>query len=203
MTNKTMRLSIAIAMSVGFLLAGINTQAYPPFMKASAKFGAKDCAFCHTKPAGGKGLTKRGKWLVAERDKRNANVIDVDWLSEYETASSSTAKPGSTWAEMDAFGELMTQTVTPAERGDFAPIRERSGDLAEKAKKWLDSKPPKACALPKVRSQLVSLSNDSRLLSESIAKGATDEQIKTALASLQKRNQEIVSACPPEKPKQD
>lgn len=202
MTNKTIRLSVTIAMSAGFLLAGINTRAYPPFMKASAKFGAKDCAFCHTKPDGGKALTKRGKWLVAERDKRNANVIDVEWLSDYEAASSA-AKPGTTWAEMDAFGELMAKTFPPAEQGDLAPIRERSAELAEKAKQWLDSKPPKACSSPKLRTQLVSLSNESKVLSASIAKGATEEQIKTALAPLQKRYQDIAGACRLEKQKQN
>jgi hypothetical protein len=29
---------------------------------------------------------ERGAWLVKEKEKRNADVIDVDWLAEYKPA---------------------------------------------------------------------------------------------------------------------
>ena len=34
------------------------------------KFGAKDCAFCHTLPSGGNKWNARGKWLIAEKKRR-------------------------------------------------------------------------------------------------------------------------------------
>ena len=72
------------------LFAGIvgttftTTQAYPPFVKKAAKFGAKDCMYCHTKAEGGEGWNKRGDWLIAEKDKRKADAVDPEWLADYK-----------------------------------------------------------------------------------------------------------------------
>jgi hypothetical protein len=46
------------------------------------------------------------------------------------------------WKELSAFHTVMSQTFHPAEEGDFKPIRERSGEMGEKAKAW------KASAIP-------------------------------------------------------
>ena len=46
------------------------------------------------------------------------------------------------WKELSAFHGVMSQTFHPAEEGDLKPIRERSGELVEKAKAW------KASAIP-------------------------------------------------------
>jgi hypothetical protein len=34
--------------------------------------------------SGGEGWNKRGEWLIAEKDKRKADTIDVTWLEEYK-----------------------------------------------------------------------------------------------------------------------
>lgn len=89
--HHTMKQQIKLALAVALLMTGIGTaftaKAYPPFVKKATKFGAKDCLFCHQKPEGGEGWNKRGQWLMAEKDKRKADAIDVEWLSDYKEGS--------------------------------------------------------------------------------------------------------------------
>ena len=35
-------------------------------------------------PEGGEGWNERGDWLMAEKDKRKADAIDVEWLADYK-----------------------------------------------------------------------------------------------------------------------
>lgn len=82
--KKTIKF-MAAAVVVGlFLATAFRTEAYPPFVRKSEKFGAKDCLFCHTEAQGGEGWNERGKWLIAEKDKRKADSIDVEWLAEFK-----------------------------------------------------------------------------------------------------------------------
>ena len=37
-------------------------------------------------PGGGEGWNDRGNWLIAEKDKRKADSIDVTWLEDYKEA---------------------------------------------------------------------------------------------------------------------
>jgi hypothetical protein len=48
--------------------------------------GVTDCLSCHGEKMPKKGastLNDRGKWLVAEKEKRGAKEIDVAWLKDY------------------------------------------------------------------------------------------------------------------------
>ncbi len=202
MNHKIIKTSIAIALATVVSLSAINTQAYPPFLKASAKFGAKDCMFCHTKPEGGEGWNKRGEWLMAEKDKRKADKVEIDWLGEYgDKAAVSTAQANDKWAELENYHEIMSQTFHPVEEGKFAPIRKLAGELAARAQKWLDSKPPKIYDTADIKAILVKLNSESKALADGIAKGATDDQIKKDLTALHDRFHEIMGACREEKKK--
>ena len=66
-------------------------EASPPLV-AKAKAGgypAQNCQYCHVSKLPKKDefkaedLNERGKWLAAEKDKRKAKEITVDWLKEY------------------------------------------------------------------------------------------------------------------------
>ena len=205
MNHKIMKTSIAIALATVVSVSATNTQAYPPFLKASAKFGAKDCTFCHTKPEGGEGWNKRGEWLIAEKDKRKAGKVEIDWLSEYgdkATEISATASQANDkWAELDAYHDVMSQTFHPAEEGKLEPIRKRAGELADKAKQWLDSKPPKVYESADIKALLVKLNAESKALADSVAKNVSDEQLKKDLTALHDRFHEIIGACRDEKKK--
>jgi len=66
--------------------------AYPPFLIKARKFGAKDCTFCHIDPLGNPPWNERGQWLVEEKERRKAEVIDVEWLADYKPGQTKTAK---------------------------------------------------------------------------------------------------------------
>lgn len=205
MNHKVIKASIALTLTAVMLLGSTNTQAYPPFVKQSARFGAKDCTFCHTKPEGGEGWNKRGQWLMAEKDKRKADAVDVAWLSEFgdkaTDASAATVQANDKWAELDAYHNVMSQTFHPAEEGKLEPIRKRAGELAEKAKQWLDSKPPKIYDTADIKALLVKLNAESKTLADAVAKKVSDEQLKKDLTALHDRFHEIIGACREEKKK--
>jgi hypothetical protein len=52
----------------------------------AAGVDAPNCMACHTEKLPKKGtpsLNDKGKWLVAEKDKRKAKEVDPTWLKEY------------------------------------------------------------------------------------------------------------------------
>jgi hypothetical protein len=49
-------------------------------------FPAENCMYCHVEKMPKKGAVTnndRGKWLVAEKEKRSAKEVDVAWLKDY------------------------------------------------------------------------------------------------------------------------
>lgn len=91
--NRT-KLAIALIFVAGLLgsLAG-ESFGYPPFVAKARKFGAKDCTFCHIDPLGGPPWNSRGQWLIAEKDRLKADVIDVEWLASYKPGSEEAKGP--------------------------------------------------------------------------------------------------------------
>jgi ketosteroid isomerase-like protein len=81
------RIKVAIALVFAISLLGLmpaRSMAYPPWVAKAKKFGAKDCTFCHVEPEGGPPWNARGTWLIKEKEKRNADAIDVEWLADYK-----------------------------------------------------------------------------------------------------------------------
>ena len=88
---KLCLLVLILAVSAG---SSLSTRAYPPFLRTAAKFGAKDCTFCHLEKEGGEGWNERGKWLIAEKDRRHADAVDVEWLTAFKEAEKAGGEPG-------------------------------------------------------------------------------------------------------------
>ena len=84
MKKRSIKLLLVLVVPVVVLLATPASWAYPPFLARAEKYGAKDCTFCHTRPSGGQGWNARGQWLIAEKKRRNADQVDVDWLADYK-----------------------------------------------------------------------------------------------------------------------
>jgi hypothetical protein len=84
MTKKLIKLSIAIVVIAGVVGSSFSTRAYPAFLRKAVKFGAKNCLYCHKESAGGEGWNERGQWLIAEKERRKADDIDVEWLADYK-----------------------------------------------------------------------------------------------------------------------
>jgi len=76
---------IAVAVAAG------PAMAEPAMMKQAKEAGlpAQNCQYCHTTKLPKKEtfkpeeLNERGKWLAAEKKKRNAPKPDAAWLKEY------------------------------------------------------------------------------------------------------------------------
>ena len=84
---KSVRVFIVLAFLASiFAFISNPSMAYPPFLGKAKKFGAKDCRFCHVKAEGGEPYAARGKWLVSEKAKRQANAVDPEWLVDYKPA---------------------------------------------------------------------------------------------------------------------
>ncbi|HJQ23055.1 MAG TPA: hypothetical protein VKA60_04005 [Blastocatellia bacterium] len=87
---------IKIVLSVTFLAGVIamlaaQSIAYPPFLAKAKKYGAKDCRFCHVNAEGGTPFNDRGKWLIAEKERRQADAVDPDWLANYKKSAKKTS----------------------------------------------------------------------------------------------------------------
>ena len=82
---KTIKV-LAALIFLASVVASLASQAfaYPPFVAKAKKFGAKDCTFCHVDPDGGPPWNERGQWLVQEKERRKADVVDVEWLADYK-----------------------------------------------------------------------------------------------------------------------
>ena len=91
--GKTMKSKIALA--AGVLAAGALLMK-PPVATATidmqkkakaAGFEVQNCLYCHGEKLPKKGastLNDRGKWLMAEKEKKGAKEVDVTWLKDYK-----------------------------------------------------------------------------------------------------------------------
>jgi hypothetical protein len=89
--------NIKIAIALVFCSALVTAVAapafgYPPFLAKAKKFGAKDCTFCHVQPEGGPPFAPRGEWLVAEKERRKADVVNPEWLADYKPGEAAKAE---------------------------------------------------------------------------------------------------------------
>jgi hypothetical protein len=85
MRNKLVATAVAVGFGLGLCGSAMATM---PLMKEAKKAGfeAKKCTYCHGEALPKKGkatYNDRGKWLIAEKDKRKAEKIDAAWLKDY------------------------------------------------------------------------------------------------------------------------
>ena len=82
---KVIKLFIALLiLAIVVVVLPSRSFAYPPFVAKAKKFGAKDCTFCHVNEEGGEPYNERGVWLRDEKERRKADVVDVEWLADYK-----------------------------------------------------------------------------------------------------------------------
>jgi hypothetical protein len=81
-------ISVTVLFWIGWV-AFSGTSAATMDMQKKAKeagFKVENCMYCHVDKLPKKDastLNDRGKWLVAEKDKRKAKEVDVTWLKDY------------------------------------------------------------------------------------------------------------------------
>jgi hypothetical protein len=80
---------LVAALVVGTWVAGTGVASATLPMQKKAKelgFAVTNCQSCHVEKLPKKGAVshnERGKWLLAEKDKRKAKEVDVAWLKDY------------------------------------------------------------------------------------------------------------------------
>ena len=89
--------------------------ANPEYLAPALQYGATDCSFCHITASGGEGHNERGLWLVAERERRGADTIDVAWLAVRETVVTRAQTPD---APVPTPATLATLSVLDATAAD-------------------------------------------------------------------------------------
>jgi hypothetical protein len=101
------------------------------------------------------------------------------------------------WKELQEFHQVIAQTFHPAEDGDFKPIKERSGELAEKARLLSESKIPAEFSKPEMRQAIQELNAGCRKLNAMIQGKTTDEEIKKSLSAIHDTFHKIYGMCQP------
>ena len=85
MRKKQIKIGMVLLLLTLFFGSTANTRAFPFFLGPAQKYGAKDCTFCHLQKTGGQGFNSRGKWLIAEKSRRGAQTVNVEWLKDYRS----------------------------------------------------------------------------------------------------------------------
>lgn len=87
-TMKSVGTGLGLLVAAAWL-AGTGTASATVAMQKKAKeagIAAENCLYCHGEKLPKKGAATnndRGKWLVAEKEKRGAKEIDASWLKDY------------------------------------------------------------------------------------------------------------------------
>jgi hypothetical protein len=78
---------VLVAWCAGMLLSGASSADMAIQKQAKAAgVPAENCLYCHNEKLPKKGAetqNDRGKWLVAEKEKRGAQKVDGAWLKDY------------------------------------------------------------------------------------------------------------------------
>lgn len=99
------------------------------------------------------------------------------------------------WKELKDFHAVMGATFHPSEKGDYNPIKKRSGELADKATAWSKSDYPKGYDQAVIAPILEKLVLESKTLDTRVKEGASDAEIGKLLGALHDRFHEIVEKC--------
>lgn len=104
------------------------------------------------------------------------------------------SKP-SDWAELKAFHGVMSQTFHPAEEGKLDPVKNRSGEMVEKAVAWQKSTPPAEFNKPEIKKELKNLVKGSKELDKMVKKNAADADLTKKITDLHDVFHNIVGLC--------
>jgi hypothetical protein len=113
--------------------------------------------------------------------KAAASLLFIVFCLVFGTAS---AQHSSSWKEMDAFHDVMSETFHPSEDGNLQPIRTRIDEMVEKAKAWRKAAVPEKYDAAKTAPRLKALVKGAEALRKTIRKGGTDQAITTELSRL-------------------
>jgi len=87
-TGSKIGLGAALLFWAGWMALSSISSATLPLQKKAKELGypAQNCLYCHNEKLPKKGAVthnERGKWLIAEKEKRKAKEVDASWLKDY------------------------------------------------------------------------------------------------------------------------
>jgi len=100
-----------------------------------------------------------------------------------------------TWPALGDFHGVMSATFHPAEKGKFDPIKQRSGEMVDKALALSKSTIPAAYDKPEVKTAVAELNKRATELNQLIMKNAKDEKINKSLILVHDTFHKIVGLC--------
>ncbi len=103
------------------------------------------------------------------------------------------------WPALGAFHTVMSATFHPAEKGDFDPVKQRSGEMVDKAALLEKSDVPAQFDKPEISAALKTLKTRATALNKIVLKKAKDEKINNALISVHDTFHKIVGLCTEDK----
>ncbi|MBL7864589.1 MAG: hypothetical protein JNK10_06925 [Cyclobacteriaceae bacterium] len=89
------------------------------------------------------------------------------------------------WPELDAFHEIMADSFHPLkDENTLEPAKQKAEAMAQLAEKWAESDLPAKVANYNMKGMLRNLEINTRTFANSVAAGASDEELAKALTSL-------------------
>lgn len=103
------------------------------------------------------------------------------------------------WKQMNDYHELLSKTFHPAEDGNFAPIKNSSEYLVQKAEA-LDLKTmPQEFKNSKIEETIILLKKQTKAVNDLVQRKAPDAEIMRAFENLHDVFHRIVQLCEPKK----
>lgn len=137
---------------------------------------------------------KRGDYLNAIW-----NVIDWNLVNQnYEAALKDPfllVIEKNTWQALKDFHMVMAQTYHPMEDGDFNPIRNRSGEMVEKAKALSTADIPNSFRTTPIKNAINELVSGAESLDKLVKKKAKNDKIEASLTKLHDTFHKIQGLC--------
>ncbi|HEX6185056.1 MAG TPA: hypothetical protein VFZ44_14315 [Pyrinomonadaceae bacterium] len=83
-------LAVAVALLFVVLACASKSYTYPQYLSKARALGypAENCSYCHKSPQGGTEWNERGRWLMEEKKRRQAEQVDMRWLKDYKPVAS-------------------------------------------------------------------------------------------------------------------
>lgn len=99
------------------------------------------------------------------------------------------------WKEMHDFHEVMSGTFHPAEEKNFAPLKEKSGLLVERAKAWKKSAVPAGYKPEMTSDVLKRLVKQCSKVHKMVKKGKPDAELLAGIGTAHDIFHEIMEKC--------
>lgn len=119
-------------------------------------------------------------------------IIALSFLSISIIAS---AQDKAKWAELDAFHVVMGQTFHPSEEGNLKPIKTRSAELVETAKKLAASTPPASYNGANIKAALKELVAEAETMNKAVKQKKSDAELTKQISAVHDAFHKVAGLC--------